>query len=152
MKKHFLLLLIAWGCVFSPLNLHAGLYYWIDENGIKHFGAQPPEGNADVISVFPEVPYDAEADQKRMENYREWRQEEEKRYQEEIRKAEAEERQRIAEEKRREKARREEREAARLADEEKAQAEEKRKERLYDRDKTDKRIFVNPKQKPLGVQ
>ena len=44
---------------------NADIYSWTDENGVKHFGNQPPDNAADAKIVFKEKPYDAEADQQR---------------------------------------------------------------------------------------
>jgi hypothetical protein len=46
---------------------HADIYSWTDENGVKHFGNQPPENAANVKMVFKEVPHDEAADQQRTE-------------------------------------------------------------------------------------
>jgi hypothetical protein len=46
---------------------NADIYTWTDENGVKHFGNQPPADAADAKVLFKEEPYDAEADQQRME-------------------------------------------------------------------------------------
>ena len=44
---------------------HADVYSWTDENGVKHFGNQPPEDARNVKMVFKEKPYDASADRQR---------------------------------------------------------------------------------------
>ena len=46
---------------------NADVYSWIDENGVKHFGNQPPENAANVKMVFKEKPHDEAADQQRTE-------------------------------------------------------------------------------------
>jgi Skp family chaperone for outer membrane proteins len=46
---------------------NADIYSWTDENGIKHFGNQPPENAANLKMVFKEEPHDAAADQQRTE-------------------------------------------------------------------------------------
>ena len=46
---------------------NADVYSWTDENGVKHFGNQPPENAADVKVIFKEESYDAAADQQRTE-------------------------------------------------------------------------------------
>ena len=46
---------------------NADIYSWTDENGVKHFGNQPPENAANVKMVFKEKPHDAAADQQRTE-------------------------------------------------------------------------------------
>ncbi len=44
---------------------NADIYSWTDENGVKHFGNQPPDNAADVKVEFKEKPHDAGADQQR---------------------------------------------------------------------------------------
>jgi Skp family chaperone for outer membrane proteins len=44
---------------------NADVYSWIDENGVKNFGNQPPQNATDVRVIFKEKPYDAAADQQR---------------------------------------------------------------------------------------
>ncbi len=46
---------------------NADVYSWTDENGVKHFGNQPPENAANLKMVFKEEPHDADADQQRTE-------------------------------------------------------------------------------------
>lgn len=46
---------------------NADIYSWTDENGVKHFGNQPPENAANLKMVFKEEPHDAAADQQRTE-------------------------------------------------------------------------------------
>jgi len=138
------------GVLLIPASLYAGLYYWTDENGIKHFSTNAPAGDVDVIEVIPEVEYDEAADEARMEDYREWRRNQREQFLEEVRQAEAEEKARLAAQKRREEERRRKREAAARLAREKAEAEKERQERLYDDDKDDDTIRVNPAQ-PLGI-
>jgi len=52
--------------VWVPAS-NADVYSWTDENGIKHFGNQPPENAANVKMIFKEEPYDEAADQQRTE-------------------------------------------------------------------------------------
>jgi chromosome segregation ATPase len=44
---------------------NADIYFWTDENGVKHFGNQPPDNATDVKVVFKEESYDANTDQQR---------------------------------------------------------------------------------------
>lgn len=151
MKKDLLIAsLLLLGGWLAPMSLCAGLYYWIDENGIKHFSTHAPVGGVEVIEVIPEMEYDESADKARLQNYREWRRKAEARLQDQIRKAEAEEQARIAEQKCREVALKEALEEARLARELERLARE-REERLYEDDKDDETIFVQPRQDPLGL-
>ncbi len=150
MSKRLFTVSCLLGMLLIPVSLYAGLYYWTDENGIKHFSTHAPAGEVDVIEVIPEVEYDEAADEARMQDYREWRQNRREQFLEEVRRAEAEERARIAAQKRREEERLRERESeARLA-REKAEAERARQERLYNDDKDDDTIRVNPAE-PLGI-
>ncbi len=56
----FLLGILLW----VPAS-YAEVYSWTDENGVKHFGNQPPEDAQNVKIVFKEKPHDAAADQQR---------------------------------------------------------------------------------------
>lgn len=56
----FLLGILVW----VPAS-NADVYSWTDENGVKHFGNQPPDNASDVKMIFKEEPYDAAADQQR---------------------------------------------------------------------------------------
>ena len=58
----FLMVILLW----VPAS-NADVYTWTDENGVKHFGTQPPENATDARIVFKEEPHDAAADQKRTE-------------------------------------------------------------------------------------
>jgi chromosome segregation ATPase len=58
----FLLGILVW----VPAS-NADVYSWTDENGVKHFGNQPPDNAADVKMIFKEEPFDEAADQKRTE-------------------------------------------------------------------------------------
>lgn len=58
----FLLGILVW----VPAS-NADVYSWTDENGVKHFGNQPPDNASDVKMIFKEEPYDAAADQQRTE-------------------------------------------------------------------------------------
>jgi len=42
--------------------LNADVYTWTDENGVKHYGTQPPENATDARVVFEEEQHDAAAD------------------------------------------------------------------------------------------
>jgi chromosome segregation ATPase len=52
--------------VWIPAS-NADIYSWTDENGVKHFGNQPPENATDAKLVFKEEPHNAAADQQRTE-------------------------------------------------------------------------------------
>ena len=51
--------------MLSLSNLHAGIFYWINDDGVKHFTNQPVPNNRNVRLLFEEYPYDQKADQKR---------------------------------------------------------------------------------------
>ena len=58
----FLLGILVW----VPAS-NADVYSWTDENGVKHFGNQPPDNAANVKMIFKEEPHDAAADEQRTE-------------------------------------------------------------------------------------
>jgi hypothetical protein len=73
---------------------NADVYSWTDENGVKHFGNQPPDNAANAKLVFKEEPHDAAADQQRTDTQN-------KELTELIRELEAEEARQKAEERKR---------------------------------------------------
>jgi chromosome segregation ATPase len=66
MKSLISLFLLIGILLWVPAS-NADIYSWTDENGVKHFGNQPPENAANVKMVFKEEPHDAAADQQRTE-------------------------------------------------------------------------------------
>jgi hypothetical protein len=64
MKALLTLIFLIGIAVWVPAS-NADIYTWTDENGVKHFGNQPPENAADAKIIFKEEPYDAAADQQR---------------------------------------------------------------------------------------
>jgi hypothetical protein len=64
MKALITLILLIWIMVWVPAS-NADIYTWTDENGVKHFGNQPPQNAADAKILFKEEPYDAAADRQR---------------------------------------------------------------------------------------
>jgi hypothetical protein len=53
-------------CLASlPSPSAATVYFWVDEDGVKHFSNTPPPEGAEVLFRQTEIPYDREADQKR---------------------------------------------------------------------------------------
>jgi Skp family chaperone for outer membrane proteins len=64
MKALIALIFLIGILVWVPAS-NADIYSWTDENGVKHFGNQPPENAADAKVVFKEKPHDAAADQQR---------------------------------------------------------------------------------------
>jgi Skp family chaperone for outer membrane proteins len=86
--------------LLGAFSLHADIYSWTDENGVRHFGNQPPQDAADVKMVFKEYPHNSAAHQQRIDM-------EEKEWQKLIQEIEAEdERQRAEERKKAEEAQR----------------------------------------------
>jgi chromosome segregation ATPase len=94
MKRLLSLLFLIGVLLWVPAS-YADIYSWTDENGVKHFGNQPPENAANVKLIFKETPHDAAADQQRTETdnkevtelIRELEEEEERQAAEERRKA-----------------------------------------------------------------
>ena len=64
MKSLITLIFLIGILVWVPAST-ADVYSWTDENGVKHFGNQPPDNAADVKMIFKEEPYDAAADEQR---------------------------------------------------------------------------------------
>lgn len=60
----FFALMIA-GFFVTPL--HADIYSWTDENGVKHFSNAPPADAHNITVEFKEYQYDAKADRQRFE-------------------------------------------------------------------------------------
>lgn len=66
MKSLITVFFIIGALLWVPAS-NADIYSWTDENGVKHFGNQPPENAADVKLIFKEKPHDEAADQQRTE-------------------------------------------------------------------------------------
>lgn len=49
----------------NTASVRADIYVWTDKNGIKHITNYTPPEHAKILIRTPEIPYDAEADQKR---------------------------------------------------------------------------------------
>jgi hypothetical protein len=62
--RHIAVISLLLGLLLWVPILNADVYTWTDENGVKHFGTQPPEDATDARVVFKEEPYNAAADQK----------------------------------------------------------------------------------------
>ena len=54
--------------MISHSALHAEIFHWINEDGVRHFGNQPVPGNRSFQVLFEEYPHDKTADQKRMQS------------------------------------------------------------------------------------
>ena len=66
MKVLKIFLFIAAGCLIAG-SLHADIYEWTDENGVKHFTNYAPPDDATILIKSEEVPYDEAADRARIE-------------------------------------------------------------------------------------
>jgi chromosome segregation ATPase len=64
MKYIAVIFLLMVTLLWVPASV-ADIYTWTDENGVKHFGNQPPAGATDAKVIFKEESHDAAADQKR---------------------------------------------------------------------------------------
>jgi len=65
-KGFKILLFIAAVCLIAG-TLHADIYEWTDENGVKHFTNYAPPDDATILMKSDEVPYDEAADRARIE-------------------------------------------------------------------------------------
>ncbi|MDJ0986737.1 MAG: DUF4124 domain-containing protein [Desulfobacterales bacterium] len=63
--RHILTILFVMGVLLWGPASFADIYTWTDENGVKHFGNQPPENATNAEVIFEEEPHNAAADQKR---------------------------------------------------------------------------------------
>lgn len=68
--KSFTILVILALTIFGASAVNAEVYTWIDENGVRHYGDDPPEDAEDAKAVFPEYQYDESKDQQRTEQDR----------------------------------------------------------------------------------
>jgi chromosome segregation ATPase len=93
MKRLICLFFLIGILLWVPAS-NADVYSWTDENGVKHFGNQPPDNAANAKLVFKEEPHDAAADQQRTDTQN-------KELTELIRELEAEEARQKAEERKR---------------------------------------------------
>lgn len=66
MKGLKILLFIAAGCLMAG-SLHADIYEWTDENGVKHFTNCAPPVDAAILTKSKELPYDEADDRTRIE-------------------------------------------------------------------------------------
>ena len=71
MKGIKIILLITAGCLMAG-PLHADIYEWTDENGVKHFTNYAPPDDAKILMKTKELPYDEAADRARMEDERQF--------------------------------------------------------------------------------
>ena len=59
--------ILAMMALFCTEQLNAGIYQWVDENGVKHFSNAPPANAGNAKIVFDEHPYDKAADENRVQ-------------------------------------------------------------------------------------
>jgi hypothetical protein len=69
MKKLTLPVALALG-VLAAAAAEADIYRWKDAKGLTHFTNEPPPPGAVLVERIEEVPYDAEADRRRIEEER----------------------------------------------------------------------------------
>ncbi len=68
MKALSIAIILAFALIVMGVpNSGAQIYTWTDENGVKHFGDQPPPDAIDPKPAFQEYQHDETADQQRME-------------------------------------------------------------------------------------
>lgn len=137
-------LVVALCLAMAPSTAGAGLYHWVDEDGVHYYSDHEPLEDAEILQTFPETPHDEEADAERMERYRQWRRQERREFLERMERIRAEEEARRAEERAAAEAERQRREEERRVREE--EAEERRRRRSRDGS-----VTVNPGRAPLGM-
>ncbi len=136
--KPYIFLWLAALLLLSSGMARAQLYFWTDDNGVRHYSSEPPPSEIGEVKKIRETPFDETADQKRVSEDAAWlrqREEEASRQAEEAKKAEE--------------AAQKEKEAAEKA---KAEAEQKKAEEAaaeetpvkQKKPKKRKRVFVNP--------
>lgn len=128
------------------MSAATGLYFWTDENGVRHYTNVPPQKDAEAVDEISEIPYDADADKARMKDYYRWQRQQSR----DIRRIEREWEREAAEEeaekaRQAEEAAKAEAEAARKAKE--AEDAEKNDWTRRDTRKSDKRVFRRPASK-----
>jgi hypothetical protein len=79
-------------------TLQAEIYHWIDEDGVRHYGNQPPPENRNIKVLFEEYHYDETADKNRTQSDQEILKALVEDIEAQDRKAEAEEKKKLAEE------------------------------------------------------
>ncbi len=142
--KYRMMVTLMSALVLIGAAAEANLYYWVDENGVRHYSNEPPPENVNVLERMSEVPHSPEADRQRMEEYQEWRQNQLRRIENALEEQRAEEAARAERDRRIE--------AEREAAEEQAREEAEREEAMAQDDTDDNTIFVNPGASPLGIQ
>lgn len=138
-----LVLLFSGTVLLSPA--WGALYHWVDESGVQYYSNEPPLGDAEIVNVLPETPFDEGADEERMERYDQWRRQQHREFQDRM------ERIRAEEEARRQEERRQAEEARKRREEERKAREQAEAEKLERRKSDEKSVYVNPKQVPLGL-
>jgi hypothetical protein len=77
--KKMLFALFCVGFCLAPLLAGAEIFYWTDENGVKHFSNEPPPEKILNPDKVPEAAHDEAADERRMVEDQKWREDQEKR-------------------------------------------------------------------------
>ena len=67
MKVHTTILVVLLIGFSIAGTAEADIYVWTDENGVKHITNYAPPEHANILMRTPEIPYDAEADRRRLE-------------------------------------------------------------------------------------
>ena len=132
MKK--ILFTIVFICFsLSGIYADAQMYFWTDENGIRHFSNDSPPQEVEKYGMTHEEIHDESADMERMEREREWQEKESRRIEDEKRKMDREKQKRADDAKQREAEAKAEAEKIRQAEE------QKRLEKILIRKKRKKR-------------
>ncbi len=65
-----LALILAAILIFIPglSDLQAEIYHWIDENGVRHYGNEPPPEGRNITVLFEEYHYDESSDEERTQS------------------------------------------------------------------------------------
>ena len=96
-----LALILAAILIFIPglSDLQAEVYHWIDENGVRHYGNEPPPEGRNIQVLFEEYHYDEAGDEERTQSDQEVLQKLINEIEEKERQAEAEQEKKKASEK-----------------------------------------------------
>ncbi len=82
MKYTICFLLAVLLMISATPNVNAELYYWLDENGVKHFSNEPPPKSVEQYHKAPETKYNPHLDKSRMARDRQWQEEQSRRIRE----------------------------------------------------------------------
>ena len=79
--KHTICFLLAAWLMLAAAPAGAELYYWLDENGVKHFSNEPPPKDVGEYHKASETKYNPHLDKSRMARDRQWQEEQSRRIQ-----------------------------------------------------------------------